>query len=85
MDMLELKEFREFKKIILLGYRYAQRLDEAGEFARFDTEDVAKQLQLFAVELITGAAVEYCHAVQGGTCVLSVGAGKAWSGYVLCQ
>jgi len=46
MDMLELKEFKEFKKIIMLGYRYAQRLDEAGEFARFDTTDIAKQLQL---------------------------------------
>lgn len=43
MDMLELKEFREFKKIILLGYRFAQRLHEQGEFARFDTNGVEKR------------------------------------------
>lgn len=42
MDMLELKEFREFKKIILLGYRFAQRLHEQGEFERFNVADVAK-------------------------------------------
>ncbi|KAF8072772.1 atgl-1 [Scenedesmus sp. PABB004] len=41
-DMLTLKEFREFKKIILLGYRYAQRLHEAGEFERFDLSDALR-------------------------------------------
>lgn len=43
MDMLELKEFKQFKKIILLGYRFAQRKHEEGEFARFDMSDVLKQ------------------------------------------
>lgn len=44
MDMLELKKFSEFKKIILLGYRFAQRLHEQGEFERFDVRGVSKQL-----------------------------------------
>jgi hypothetical protein len=42
MDMLELKKFSEFKKIILLGYRFAQRLHEEGEFERFDVRGVSK-------------------------------------------
>jgi hypothetical protein len=42
MDMLELKKFSEFKKIILLGYRFAQRLHEQGEFERFDVRGVSK-------------------------------------------
>eukprot|EP00879_Flechtneria_rotunda_P005137 GHRR01005419.1.p1 GENE.GHRR01005419.1~~GHRR01005419.1.p1 ORF type:complete len:218 (+),score=72.92 GHRR01005419.1:843-1496(+) len=44
MDMLELKQYKEFKKINLLGYKYAQRLHEQGEFARFDTTQVLKQV-----------------------------------------
>mgnify|MGYP001811324705 CR=1 FL=1 len=44
MDMLELKKFSEFKKIILLGYRFAQRLHEQGDFERFDVRGVSKQL-----------------------------------------
>jgi hypothetical protein len=43
MDMLELKEFKQFKKIILLGYRFAQRKHEEGEYARFDTSNVLKR------------------------------------------
>jgi hypothetical protein len=35
-------QLREFKKMILLGYKFAQRLDEAGEFDRFDCSGAAK-------------------------------------------
>lgn len=43
LDMLELKELRQFKKIITTGYRYAQRLHESGAFERFDTSGVARR------------------------------------------
>lgn len=43
MDMLELKEFKQIKKIILLGYRFAQRKHEEGEFDRFDMTGMLKQ------------------------------------------
>jgi hypothetical protein len=34
---------REFKKIILLGYRFAQRMDDEGAFDRFDVSGVDKK------------------------------------------
>lgn len=34
---------REFKKIILLGYKYAQRMDNEGAFDRFDFSHADKQ------------------------------------------
>lgn len=34
---------REFKKIILLGYKFAQRMDDQGAFERFDVSGVDKQ------------------------------------------
>lgn len=34
---------REFKKMILLGYKFAQRLDDEGAFERFDMTGVDKK------------------------------------------
>lgn len=33
---------REFKKIILLGYKFAQRMDQEGAFERFALDGVHK-------------------------------------------
>jgi len=40
MDMLELKRYSELKKIVLLGARFAARLEAEGAFDRFDLEPV---------------------------------------------
>lgn len=34
---------REFKKMILLGYKFAQRMDNEGAFDRFDISHADKQ------------------------------------------
>lgn len=40
MDMLELKAYEEIKRIMNLGYQYAQKQHEDGKFAVFDTDAV---------------------------------------------
>ncbi|KIZ07564.1 hypothetical protein MNEG_0379 [Monoraphidium neglectum] len=43
MDMLQLKEYSELKKIVRLGAHYAQRLEEEGAFEPYDLEPVLKK------------------------------------------
>jgi hypothetical protein len=42
MDMLSLKRYSELKRIVLLGARYAARLEAEGAFDRFHLEPVRK-------------------------------------------
>ena len=42
MDMLQVKQYKEIKRICMLGYRYAQKLHEDGHFEKFDLEGVRK-------------------------------------------
>jgi hypothetical protein len=42
LDMLQLRQFKEIKRIALLGYKYAQRLHDEGMFDQFDCEAVRK-------------------------------------------
>ncbi len=41
-DMLSVKSMKEIRRIILLGYRFAQRRHEEGAFERFDLEGITR-------------------------------------------
>lgn len=43
MDMLEVKKYSEMKRIVLLGARFAARLEDEGMFDRFNLEPVMKR------------------------------------------
>lgn len=43
MDMLELKQYSQIKKLVLLGVRYAMRMESEGKLERFDLEPVRRK------------------------------------------
>lgn len=43
MDMLQLKEYSEIKRITLMGARYAAKLEAEGAFDKFHLEPVLKR------------------------------------------